>query len=81
MGFSEAPLLQKIALVLYPLSSLLEIIGIASPYWVSVSETIQSQSIKFNLGIWKACSLTICLDITDAPGRLYIIRIGIFVFD
>lgn len=72
MGFSEAPLVQKIALVLYPLSCLLEIIGMASPYWVSASETIQG--IKFNLGIWTSCFLTICQNITDAPGWLNGVR-------
>lgn len=74
MGFSDAKLVQKIALFLFPLSCLLEVIGLASPYWISVSETIQGQTLSLNFGIWKSCALSMCGDITNAPGWLNGVR-------
>ena len=57
------------------LACLLEIVGVATPSWLS--------GTGGNMGLWKVCTDTIlsntCITLTDKPGRLFHVHIRIEV--
>ncbi|XP_069134021.1 uncharacterized protein [Argopecten irradians] len=56
MGFSEASVLLKVALFILPLALILQIVGLATPNWSSVSGSRSGITVTANVGLWKACS-------------------------
>ncbi|XP_045208523.1 uncharacterized protein LOC123560394 [Mercenaria mercenaria] len=55
-----------IAIILSALSAILDIAGLAVPYWYSGTVL----SLKAHFGLWKSCASSICASIPDAPGAL-----------
>ena len=58
-----------IAIVLSSLSALLDIIGLAIPYWYNYS----ADGISVHFGLWKACVAGTCLSFPD--GKFNVIKV------
>ncbi|XP_069133574.1 claudin-4-like [Argopecten irradians] len=56
MGCTEASVFLKIALVIFPIALILQIVGLATPNWSSVSATISGQTITQSNGLWAVCA-------------------------
>ncbi|XP_067664596.1 uncharacterized protein [Haliotis asinina] len=56
--FSSVSIWIKVCMILIPLGGLCHLIGFASPYWISTYRT--------NMGIWKSCVNSICIDWLDS---------------
>ncbi|XP_069107079.1 protein NKG7-like [Argopecten irradians] len=71
MGLGDAPLLFKIALGCGLAGLLFHLIGLATPYWTSLTlfeNTIFESS--YHAGLWRGCSGSICGKVSNAASWL-----------
>ena len=59
MGFANASLLLKINFILLILTVIIQILGLALPYWIDID------SSDSNSGLWQSCSGGNCQSITS----------------
>jgi len=78
MGFAESSVFLKVCLVVFPLSVILQSVGIATPNWLSAEE----HGIILRIGLWKACQESICVDIpSEGLAGLDIFQLVLFFSD
>lgn len=56
MGCTEASVFLKVAFVIFPIALILQIVGLATPHWSSISVTANGQTVSQSLGLWATCA-------------------------
>ena len=67
MGFGKSSLFLKINLVVLIFAVIIDLIGLAIPYWVAVD----TNTIEYNYGLWQLC-MSSCTSFTSVSSE-YII--------
>ena len=70
MGFGESSLFLKINLVVLIFAVILDLIGLAIPYWVAVD----TNTIDYNYGLWQLCLNSVCTSFISVSSE-YIIEV------
>lgn len=73
MGFGDSSLFLKISFGLLIFALILQILGVALPYWYSIS----SGNTDYYGGLWRSCvendasNYKLCGDVTNPTGKLF----------
>ncbi|XP_033751726.1 claudin-18-like [Pecten maximus] len=78
MGCSDSSVLLKIAFVILPLALVLQIAGLATPSWSSITASIKGVSASQSIGLWATCATEAgksqCVSYTDVEDWLKVCR-------